>query len=181
MRADRIGLVNLTLDESGVFPEAALGFLVSWRSAPSGVRKAMRRTVVTGVVVECDSPSVDAAAAVLGSIEKEERGFPVWITLASTEMIILTRVVGAFRLEGDAETDVEVLTPRELEVLGLIRRGLTNQSIGAELKISISTVKRHVEHVLIKLAVRNRAQAAGRLRVRRGERQRGGAPPAPPR
>lgn len=131
----------------------------------------MRRNVVEGIVVECESASVDAAAVVLASIEREQKGFPVWITLASSGMIVLTKVVGAFRLDGERARDVEVLTPRELEVLGLIRRGMTNQAISVELKTSISTVKRHVEHVLVKLAATNRAQAAGRMRVRPAERQ----------
>lgn len=52
------------------------------------------------------------------------------------------------------------LTPREEEVLALIARGWTNRQIEGALGIHNSTVKRHARHILRKLHVRNRVQAA---------------------
>lgn len=70
--------------------------------------------------------------------------------------------------EPNVQLDLEVpLTKRELEVLKQLSLGLTNKEIAEALSISYETVKEHVQHVLRKLGVSDRTQAAV-WAVRRG-------------
>ncbi len=67
------------------------------------------------------------------------------------------------------------LTARELDVLALLAAGKTNRQIAANLHLSLSTVKTHLEHIIAKLGVSDRTQAAVRaldlgLLPKRGER-----------
>lgn len=54
---------------------------------------------------------------------------------------------------------LEVLTPRELEVLTHLGRGLSNVELAAQLVLSEATVKTHVARIFAKLGLRDRAQA----------------------
>src|SRR5271154_1736852 len=72
----------------------------------------------------------------------------------------LRRVTGALatpRLAADVEVP---LTQRESEVLRQLAYGLTNKEIGQALGISYETVKEHVQHILRKIGVTDRTQAA---------------------
>ena len=77
--------------------------------------------------------------------------------------VVTRRLIAEFaRLRPTQRTrpeDLNVLTPRETEILSLVAAGLSNHEIAARLVLSNETVKTHVSHVLRKLALRDRAQA----------------------
>jgi len=74
---------------------------------------------------------------------------------------ITRRLVERFapRSAGAGGADLAALTPRELEVLGLVARGLSNAELAAALTLSEATVKTHVARILAKLQLRDRVQA----------------------
>jgi DNA-binding NarL/FixJ family response regulator len=75
---------------------------------------------------------------------------------------VTRRLVAEFAarpLPGQPSTDLaQRLTEREVEVLRLVARGLTNAEIARELVVSPLTAKTHVSHILTKLGLRDRAQ-----------------------
>jgi len=80
----------------------------------------------------------------------------------------LESLVAATDAEGQSEPDAsdQLLTPREIEVLGMIAEGLGNKEIASKLGISDHTVKFHISSIFAKLGAANRADA-----VTRGIRQ----------
>jgi NarL family two-component system response regulator LiaR len=73
---------------------------------------------------------------------------------------VAARLVHAISTGMDRSNEAERLTRREREVLELIAGGRSNKRIAFELGISEKTVKTHVGHVLAKLGVTDRTQAA---------------------
>ena len=72
---------------------------------------------------------------------------------------LVERFAGHQPPTAEASADLSALTPRELEVLSLIARGLSNAELAAELTLSEATVKTHVARILAKLQLRDRVQA----------------------
>ncbi|HEU4658251.1 MAG TPA: response regulator transcription factor [Capillimicrobium sp.] len=72
---------------------------------------------------------------------------------------LIERFLGAPEADPDVQRRLGELTDRELHVLRLLARGLSNAEVGRELFISEATAKSHVTRLLGKLGVRSRVQA----------------------
>jgi DNA-binding NarL/FixJ family response regulator len=117
-----------------------------------------------------DNPTYVARAVALGAagyvlkgagrdkliegIRKAAAGESVW---TREELRRVTGALATPRLNSDVEVP---LTQRESEVLRQLALGLTNKEIAQSLEISYETVKEHVQHILRKVGVTDRTQAA---------------------
>jgi DNA-binding NarL/FixJ family response regulator len=129
-----------------------LGMRVVALAANAEQARRLRAAGATAVLPRgVDAPALGAAlAAVLEGLSVSD---PTLETLSSERL--------------DLDRGGEDLTPRELEVLGLIAEGLSNKAIAARLTIRESTVKDHVNSMLEKLGAQSRTEAVT-VALRRG-------------
>jgi len=78
---------------------------------------------------------------------------------------IARKVIGYFREQTTARTEVDELTPREREVLELVVHGLSNKEISERLSVTAEAVRWHLKHIYQKLHVHSRTEAALKFRA----------------
>jgi DNA-binding NarL/FixJ family response regulator len=138
------------------FPETSV--LILTAHADRSMLMDSVKAGAAGYVLKGDDPD-----RVLGSVRAVlEGGTPLDSGLAMELLRRLGEEASAhIAAEGAAEAALpNPLTPREIEVLGLLASGGTNRRIAEELHLSLSTVKKHLEHIIKKLKVSDRTQAA---------------------
>jgi DNA-binding NarL/FixJ family response regulator len=162
-------------------PDVILMDLVMPKLDGVGAMRALRHQLPASRVIVLTSflddermmPAIHAGAAgyLLKDVEPAELARAIRAAHAGEAIIDPTaaaRLVRAIADGGDhAPREPERLTRREREVLELIARGRSNKRIALELGITEKTVKTHVGHLLAKLDVTDRTQAA-LLAVREG-------------
>jgi DNA-binding NarL/FixJ family response regulator len=155
-------------------PDVILMDLVMPKLDGVGAMRVLRRTLPSSRVIVLTSfaqddrlmPAVQAGAAgyLLKNVEPKELARAVRAAHAGEAMldpVVAARLVDAIaNSSGALGGDTEHLTRREREVLELIAKGFSNKRIAFELGIAEKTVKTHVGHLLAKLGVADRTQAA---------------------
>jgi NarL family two-component system response regulator LiaR len=135
--------------------------------AARGIRDACPEAKVVVLTSYADDenviPALEAGAAgyVLKDVEPQELADGVRRVHRGESLLhpaVAPRVIR--EAVGPAAPDRDALTPRELDVLRLLARGLPNKLIARELGIAERTVKTHVSSILAKLGVTDRTQAA---------------------
>ena len=141
-----------------------VGDLVAGGSAPSVIAVAAPETEAE--IVACIEAGVSAFvsadasfADLLATLSRVGRGESVVSPRIATTLIRRVRELA----DAQAADASQALTQRELEILVLIDRGLSNKEIASALSIEVSTVKNHVHHILGKLDVGRRGEAPGKL------------------
>jgi DNA-binding CsgD family transcriptional regulator len=164
-----------------LFPGAVAG-VVSELDTRSGDHVGRRLAPRTRPVDAAPDDQADGAYAdsLRVTFPARDRGRPVHVCVTRSEPPFSTRDRVLFdllapRLEDllvDArrQHDRQSLSPRELRVLRLVAEGASNAEVSAQLSVSVATVRKHLEHIYLKLGVRNRTAAARVL----GD---GGSPP----
>lgn len=137
------------------------------------VRTAPHVGVIVVTMMETDDTVFAAMRAgargyVLKGADQEEMLRTIRAVAAGEALFgpaIAERLVGFFAsLEPAGSEAFPELTPREIEVLGLIAKGFNNKRIAGQLVISPKTVRNHVSNILSKLQVADRAEAIIRAR-----------------
>ena len=122
--------------------------------------------IVHAGIVRLELAQVFASAGDTASATAEAQGaLAMFERIGAAAMVDralqLLRPMGArVRSRADSDASFAGLTPREAEVLDLVRQGFTNAEIGRRLFISAKTAEHHVGRVLTKLGVRTRTEAA---------------------
>lgn len=154
------------------------------------VDQAMPDSLATAAALAQLNPPVQTVALAVPAGEREimacaTAGFSAWVVReASLEELVkaircavagelacspyiagsLLRQVQALSAAGPPSPGREGLTPRQMEILTLVDRGLCNKEIARALGIELSTVKNHVHDILDRLHVHQRARAAAMVR-----------------
>jgi two-component system nitrate/nitrite response regulator NarL len=103
--------------------------------------------------------------ALAAGIEAAARGESMMSAAVAGKLITRLRADGARRAGNDSR--LAFLSPREIEILGLLATGRHNDDIAEQLSISPFTVRNHISNLLRKLHVDNRTQAAA-VAIRHG-------------
>ena len=105
-----------------------------------------------------------ASAQLVEAIRAAARGESILEPSVAAKVIAEFTRVSSMVPSTQMEQLVDPLSERELEILSLIARGASNKEIASQLYIAEGTVKNHVTHILGKLGVRDRTQAALKAR-----------------
>jgi len=158
--AVRVGFVG----DAGRLPTEALAKAfdveIAWTAAPDEVEQPPP-DAVDAILFSIETIDALAMVQLFERLRSHRPDVPVLLSLRWRGKVFALAEVKAFQaLQAKYPRRLGRLTPRELQVLDKVRSGETNREIAVELRMSVSTVSRHIENILHKLHARNRTEAA---------------------
>lgn len=130
------------------------------RACPTA--KVMFVTIYENPAYLVNAVKVGAAGYVLKDASRNEVIASIRRVLEGERLLGACSTAARQRTAGMLEPGVDLLTPREQDVLRLLARGQTNREIAGNLGIGVGTVKIHVQHIISKLGASDRTHAAVR-------------------
>lgn len=177
--------VDLTvIREAGTAEDAVTGALagdvdvvlmdLQFAGVMQGAEATRRLRLLPGAPRVLILTNYDTDADILGAIEAGASGY-LLKDAPPTELIAAVRAAAAgqsalapaiaSKLAGRSRVTETRLSPREVEVLGLVAAGRSNRQIGQDLFLSEATVKSHLVHIFGKLGVSSRTSAVASARA----------------
>jgi DNA-binding CsgD family transcriptional regulator len=152
----RVGVVDLAADEPAL--SGSLDGDVTWRTTPADLCEVLAQVPVDAVIFHVSVEDRDQLLESINCARSLRPSTKLLLATVSNDVVIIGEISSVLLRPGDRRGR-SALTARESQVLERIQSGHTNREVAGLLGISLSTVNRHVEHILTKLSVRNRAQA----------------------
>jgi LuxR family maltose regulon positive regulatory protein len=125
--------------------------------------RALSLAEPTGVV-RLFADEGEVMACLLAQVSAYTTASPTYLHTLQSAISSTQQAIPEAVLAGPRQPLIDPLSQREREVLQLMVAGFSNRLIADRLVISLNTAKRHVKHILAKLAVTNRTQAVTRAR-----------------
>jgi DNA-binding NarL/FixJ family response regulator len=141
------------------------------------LRRALRRLRIVALGVrEVESEVLACAAAGIDGYVRMDAAIDDVVTVVESvmrdELVCSPKVAASlyYSVASRGPDGGASLTSRELQVVELMNRGLSNKEISRSLRIEACTAKNHVQNILQKLGVHRRGQAAAKVRNAIGQR-----------
>jgi DNA-binding NarL/FixJ family response regulator len=135
----------------------------SWNAVPELPRDMPIVALLKDVSQAVEAWRAGARGLLVGHLDPDSLGAALTAASHGLAVIEPTLVSALAQVEVvQSETQVEALTPREMEVLQLLASGLPNKTIASRLSITDHTVKFHVNAIMTKLGVQSRTEAVVR-------------------
>jgi DNA-binding NarL/FixJ family response regulator len=143
-------------------PESRLLALTSPGLDANLVYRAIHSGAI-GCVLKSDS-DIDEVITAIRNVANGQ----VFLSAAALDSLVQSITQGRDPPQFGTPQSLDGLSPREYDVLDLVAQGLSNSQIAETLVIAESTVRSHLQHILDKLQLKNRVQAAAyAMRTRR--------------
>ncbi len=158
-----VGAFAAAAGGAGAVPDREVALVDAGGSGVEAVRQLARAIPVVALVSDAAGGRAALAAGARGVLFRDASADQLAgaLVAAARGLVVLEPALGAWiRPEGSAPAaDGTGLTPRELEVLAELARGLPNRAIAQRLGIAERTAKFHVESILGKLGAETRSEA----------------------